>query len=427
MAGLYAGVFAALSAATLGLMVYLFREEARQEVEEALNREQLSLIAAYDEQGIDGVTHYAQSLRLRPLGERWSLVLDGPQAHIQIPSNGGAENATDRDVVTRDVVLAPQVRAQLRVGMQAEREAVRLLGRALATGVVALVALALAGGVLLSWFTNRRISQMDRALAGIIAGDLSSRLPVRHTVDDELDRLAANVNHALDRVQQLMTSVRSATDGIAHDLRTPLARHRSRIEQALMEPPTRDQLGDWLEQARVEVDGILATFQGLLQVATVEAGTLRSQFADVDLSALAAAMMELYEPSASERGLLLRGEIAPTAVVKGMRDLLNQSLANLLDNAIKYSPPGAEVIVAVEALADEVQLSVRDTGPGIPEAERERVFQRLYRLDASRSTPGLGLGLSLVKAVAELHHGEARVEPVPSGARVVIRLPKRPD
>lgn len=423
MAGLYAGVFAALSAVTLALMLWLYRQEARSELEAALDRESAKLEMAYQERGIDGVRDYAEALRLQPLGERWSVKLESGGQHIEIPASPRQAAMPEVEARSRSLQLGPQVQAQLQVSTQLQRESLRLLGRALATGIILLVLLALAGGVLLAWLTNRRISHMDRALAGIMAGNLSSRMPVRAR-GDELDRLATNVNRALDQVQQLMETVRSATDGIAHDLRTPLARHRGRLEQALREPPMAEALPHWLEDAIAEVDNILATFRGLMQIATVEAGALRSRFVPVELEPLVEQMLGLYEPLANERGLVVQAELTDGVRVQGLRDLLSQSLANLLDNAIKFSPPGGHVRVSLRSNGRDALLSVSDDGPGIPEAEHERVFQRLYRLDASRSTPGLGLGLSLVKAVMELHNGRVRIDADSPGTTVSLMIPR---
>ena len=420
MAGLYAGTFAVLSAASLGLMFGLYQQEARRELETALERETESLAVAYHSQGPEGVRLYAQALRLQPMGERWSLVLSTPEGRMEIPEGRDQHVARDDDL-SLAVALSPTVTAELRVSQQVQREALRVFGRTLASGVVGLVLLALGGGVLLAWFTDRRIAKMDRALAGIMQGDLGARLPVRPH-GDELDRLAANVNLALDRVQQLMMTVRSATDGIAHDLRTPLARHRARIEAALHHTPSPQALPQWFEEALAEVDRILATFRGLLSIATVEAGNLRAQFAPVDLATLALQMADLYEPLAAERGISIRVRGASRVELQGSRDLLAQTLANLIDNAIKYSPDGSEIEVSVGENGDRVELSVADRGPGIPVDEREKVFQRLYRLDASRNTPGLGLGLSLVKAVAELHRGQVHIEDRAPGSKVCVEL-----
>lgn len=424
MALLYAAVFAALSALTLGLMLWLYRAEASAELNAALDRESSALTAAWQDDGAEGVRRYALVLRAQPLGERWSVVLTMPDKQVVIPESEALSAALpDQTIITRQIRLDKDVTARLRISTQVQREALRLLGRVLATGVVLLVVLALAGGVLLAWLTNRRISNMDKALAGIVEGRLSSRLPVR-VRGDELDRLAANVNLALDRVEQLMDTVRSATDGIAHDLRTPMARHRARLEHALMTPPPAEELTAWLESTIEEVDHILATFRGLMQVATVEAGSLRNQFVNVDLSDLAQRIVDLYEPLASERGLRIDLVLKTDATVPGLPDLLSQTLANLLDNAIKFSPLGGEIRVAMYRAPDRVRLRVTDQGPGIPESEREHVFQRLYRLDASRSTPGLGLGLSLVRAVAELHDGEVVIEDNRPGTRVTLSLPR---
>jgi len=422
MAGLYAGVFAVLSAITLGLIFGLYLRESRHDIELTLIEEAAAMRRLYQSEGVEGVLQHTDFLRTQPLGTRWAFELDTPELKTRIPAGAEIVSTPDRDVSQRVVELSGDARMVLQLSTHQQREAIRVLGRILTSGIAALVLLALAGGMLLAWLTNLRISRMDRALAATMAGDLGSRLPVRDN-GDELDRLAANVNLALDRVQQLMDTVKSATDGIAHDLRTPLARHRARLEQAMLNPPEAEALPAWFEEGLVEIDRILATFRGLMQLATVETGNLRDRFAMVDLRAVALDVVELYEAVAAERGIQIRMDIGREVQLPGLRDLLGQSIANLLDNAIKFSPPDADVRLTLRAHAHSVTIIVADHGPGVPEAERQRVFRRLYRLDDSRSTPGIGLGLSLVKAVVELHDGRIVLEDNEPGTRVVISLP----
>lgn len=422
MSMLYAGVFAALSALSLGLMFALYLQEARLETHTELSAEAKALTLAYESAGLEAAIAYAESLRGELRGERWRFEFLTPEGSRSIPAQPGRQVTAERDRVKRQVRLGPELVATLEISTYDQRQATRLLGRGLATGVIGLVVLALVGGILLAWLTNRRVTRMDRALEDIMRGQLDSRLPVREH-GDELDRLAGNVNSALDRVQQLMETVKTATDGIAHDLRTPLARHRARLERAQAHPPGPDALQGFIEASLTEVDRILATFRGLLQLATVETGNLRSSFQPLDLSSVVAEWVELYEPLAAERGILLQARLSGSAKVDGRRDLLGQSVANLLDNAIKFSPPDSEVEVTLERDAQSLQLCVADRGPGIPASERERVFQRLYRLDSSRNTPGLGLGLSLVRAVVDLHGGRISIEDHAPGTRIRVWLP----
>jgi signal transduction histidine kinase len=296
---------------------------------------------------------------------------------------------------------------------------------ALGWGLAISVGLALAGGLMMTSSMVRRIEDINDTSREIVEGDLARRIPASGAGDD-FDKLVANLNGMLDRITGLMETVRQVSDNIAHDLRTPLTRLRSRLEIA------RGQLGDAspearaaVEQATEEADGLLATFNALLRIARIEAEQRREGFAAVDLRALLGDVAELYEPVAAERGQTITLSVGPVPAVQGDRDLLFQAVANLVDNAIKYTPDGGRIVLGLEAAAGAVTLSVADTGPGIPPDQRERVFDRFHRLEASRSTPGSGLGLSLVRAVARLHGATIGLTDNSPGLRVALRLPQR--
>ncbi|MFA5942047.1 MAG: ATP-binding protein [Sinimarinibacterium sp.] len=299
------------------------------------------------------------------------------------------------------------------------------LRRALLWGLLLSMLLAASSSVLLTGASRRQVRAIVDAAHRIMEGDLSHRIE-RGGGDDEFDALAATLNEMLDRVARGVAAVRSATDNIAHDLRTPLARHRARLEQALQVPPAPAQIDDWMRSSLAEVDGILATFNSLLRLATIESGVLRSGFARVALDTVAADACSLYEALAAERGVHLEARLAPDCVVEGDRDLLFQAIANLLDNAVKAAPPGSRVEVELRPAGARLHLGVADQGPGVPPALRDKAFERLYRLDATRATPGTGLGLSIVRAVARLHGGDCtlrdRADQAP-GALAVLDLP----
>jgi signal transduction histidine kinase len=291
------------------------------------------------------------------------------------------------------------------------------------------LALGLVGGVLMSRHMLRRVEAVSETAARIIAGDLTQRVPLAGT-GDEFDQLAANLNAMLDQIARLMAALREVTDNIAHDLRTPLARLRARLEVVLIDQQAdAARYEEAIRETIAEADRLLATFTALLRIAEAESGASRAGMAPLDLAALARAVAELYEPAAEEKGLVLAVE-APTApaMVRGDGHLLSQAAANLLDNALKYAPEG-RIAVAVEADAErgEARLSVADEGPGIPPDRRDSVFDRFVRLETSRSTPGNGLGLSLVRAVATLHGGAVRLEDnAPRGLTAVLVLPLLP-
>jgi signal transduction histidine kinase len=260
-------------------------------------------------------------------------------------------------------------------------------------------------------------------VADIMAGDLSRRIPADGAGDD-FSQLVDNLNRMLERIESLLEGVRQVSDNIAHDLRTPLARLRNRLDE-LQKETGRGRAGtELVEQAIREADGLLATFGALLRIARIEAGARRSGFVPVDLAALARDVVELYEPVAEESGRSLRLEALASPVVQGDPELLSQALANLVDNALKYGADGAPVDVQVAEIDGAPCLTVSDAGPGIPEGERTAVFRRFHRLDSSRASPGSGLGLSLVAAVAGLHRVDVRLGDAGPGLRAELRWPK---
>jgi len=300
-----------------------------------------------------------------------------------------------------------------------------LIVGALGWGLAISVGLALAGGLMMTSSMVRRIEAINDTSREIVEGDLTRRIPASGAGDD-FDRLVGNLNGMLDRITGLMETVRQVSDNIAHDLRTPLTRLRSRLEIA------RAQQGDGdpearaaVEQAIEEADGLLATFQALLRIARIEAEQRREGFAAVELGPLLTDVAELYEPVAADRDQTIALQVTDGVVIDGDRDLLFQAVANLVDNAIKYTPIGGHIVLGLRLAGDAVELSVADTGPGIPADQRERVFDRFHRLESSRSTPGSGLGLSLVRAVARLHGATIRLTDNAPGLRVALALPHR--
>ncbi len=267
-----------------------------------------------------------------------------------------------------------------------------------------------------------RMDTIGRTAGEIMAGDLSQRVPVtrRH---DEFDALAERLNRMLDRNQTLIRSMREVTDNVAHDLRSPLARLRNRLEVTLLEPRSDEEYRQAMNSCIEDADGLIKTFNALLGIAQAESGSVRAPFRAVDLNELARDLSELYEPLAETGGLSFSLRTAAgAATVAGNRDLLAQAIGNLLDNAIKYTPAGGSVRLTVETADGAVTIGVADSGPGIPAAERTRVLGRFVRLDAARNTPGNGLGLSLVRAVAGLHDAELSLDDAHPGLRVSLNF-----
>lgn len=295
----------------------------------------------------------------------------------------------------------------------------RLIIDALIWGLGLTVVLGGVGGLLSSRWMLKRIDVINRASREIMNGDLSRRIPSRGT-GDEFDRLADNLNAMLDQIVRLMDGVKQVSNNIAHDLRGPLNRIRSGLELSLSRTATPEQYREVLESTIAAIDNLLQTFNALLTIAQAESGARRQDFTDLDLSALAEDVAELYDPLAEEKGLTMTLRLEPDVTVPGNRHLLSQALANLLDNAVKYTPPGGGITVALRRTPSGPELSVADTGPGVPPEHRQKVLERFARLESSRNTPGSGLGLSLVAAVAGLHQAELRLEDNAPGLRVVL-------
>jgi signal transduction histidine kinase len=300
----------------------------------------------------------------------------------------------------------------------------QLIVRALLWGLAITFALALLGGIAMSRSMLRRIEEINQTSREIMAGDLSRRVPTTGSADD-FDELAGNLNVMLDEIQRLMEGIRQISDNVAHDLRTPLTRLRNRLEQLRCEMSPDSPQMEHVERSISDADQLLSTFGALLRIARIEAGGHRSVSEAVDLAELVQDAAELYEPLAEEKAIALETRVEGSPSISGDRDLLFQALTNLLDNAVKYTPPDGRLSLAIRELEGRVEVSVSDTGPGIPADERGNVLQRFHRLERSRTTPGSGLGLSLVAAVAQMHRADLLLEDCSPGLRVSLRFERQ--
>nr|WP_245404816.1 ATP-binding protein [Ancylobacter gelatini] len=309
-----------------------------------------------------------------------------------------------------------------------EREELRqIIIRPAVWGLGVLVILGVAGGLFVTRRVLKRIDQMTATAETIMAGNLSRRLAVAGT-GDEFDRLALSLNAMLERIETLMAGLKEVSDNIAHDLKTPLTRLRNRAEDALRTAQGDEQWRAATEQTIEESDGLIRTFDALLMIARAETGQARAGMVSFDLAETVSSVAELYEPVADEQGLDLTVSAPEPLRVHGLRELFGQALSNLIDNAIKYSTPSlpgerGTIRLMLERRGEEACLTVADSGPGIPEADRQRVLERFVRLEASRTQPGSGLGLSLVSAVVQLHGGAIELQDNEPGLRVVIKIP----
>jgi signal transduction histidine kinase len=288
-------------------------------------------------------------------------------------------------------------------------------------GLASAVLLALVGGAATSYWILRRIEAVSETTREIVGGDLQRRIPERGT-RDEFDHLAASLNAMLDRIQTLMDGLRQVSNDIAHDLRTPLTRLRQRLELARNRTDSPHAAGDIIEPAIRDVDAILETFAALLRIAQIESGTRKAGFARVELGEVLQTVIELYQSTIDEAGRSVDLEIAAAPPVRGDRELLTQLFANLLDNALRHAGPSARIAIRVRRRGPRIAVTIVDDGPGIPVEFRDKVLHRFFRLEHSRSTPGSGLGLCLVHAIAALHEAKLVLEDARPGLSVTASL-----
>jgi signal transduction histidine kinase len=374
---------------------------------------------------VDGDAIY---LLIDPLGNRiignldqWPAGLNQADAWYQLPVSRKGFNSIallraypiiggDQLLVGRDV----RARAQLR----------KVLSDGLLWAIALMIVLGAVGAFVIRNSFRRMIRDISNTTRAIARGDLTRRVP--QTGDgDEFDELAEIINDMLDRITRLMDGVREVSNSIAHDLRTPITRARTRLEDASLHATSPDDLKAAIERATIDLDGIVAVFQALLRIAEIEAGARRSAFAQLNLAPLLADIDELYLAVAEERGIALKTSIAPNLPLFGDRELIQQAVTNLLDNALKFSPENS--FIAFNAMLKDgmIEITIADQGPGISELDRARATDRFFRAESARSTAGSGLGLALVAAVAQLHNGSLRLIDNHPGLRAIISLPSQ--
>jgi len=435
LSALYVVLFAA-SVAVLGVIAYLVTAAAlERRLDTRIAGEMTTLKAAYTSGGLADLTAAVQAHQQRqPAGPLEYLLFDARGARLAgslpiVPAGLGWSNVdrveSDGDVSHRRVLVGA-LGGGLRLAIGADREQIEEVEQAILDGFAsafgAVLVLGIVGGLALSFAFLMRVEAIRRTAEAIIAGDLTQRVPVRGTGDD-LDRLSQTLNRMLDRISELMESLRHISADIAHDLKTPLARLRQRLETTQTHAQSVAEHDAAIEAAIVHIDEILATFGALLRIAQIEAGTRRAGFREVSLSAVFNTVVDAFTPAVEDAGKSLVAKIKPAIHISGDRELLTQMLANLVENAIRHTPAGTRIEVSLGSDRDRIVGTVTDNGPGAPPQERERIFQRFYRLQQSRSTPGSGLGLSLVKAVADLHGIALDVRDAEPGLQVILRFP----
>lgn len=300
-----------------------------------------------------------------------------------------------------------------------DEELLEVLLRVLVGGI----ALALVTAIVANRLVARRVDLIAGSANAIMEGHLKHRVPITGANDD-FDRLSQTLNAMLDRIQTLMENLDQVTNDIAHDLRTPLGRLRQGLEQAQRDAGASGaDYAAAVDRAIFEADGLLATFTALLRIAQIEAGARRSAFRTFDLSEALRAVVDAYEFSAEDKGHRLKADIEPAIKMTGDRDLIVQMAANLIENALGHTPAGTDICVSLHRSAGDIAAEFADHGPGVPEHERQNIFRRFYRREVSRTTPGTGLGLSLVAAVAKLHGARIEASDNNPGLRIRVFFP----
>lgn len=447
----YLALFALFAASLLGYFAWNTRRLITEQISTTVTAEIGEMTDIFTRRGLRGLVFTIESRALRPGANLYLITTPTGQAIAGnvgslapgvMGSSGWSETFYRRlddrgEENHRALVYVTQLSSGFRLligrDLEERKRMFGIVAKAAQWSVLVVVVLGIGGGIFVARRVLRRIDAMTGTTRRIMAGDLSGRLPVGRS-GDELDRLAENLNAMLERIEALMTGLKEVSDNIAHDLKTPLTRLRNRAEEALAKSRTEGEYRAALERTIEESDGLIRTFNALLMIARAESGQARGDMSDFDAAEVANGIHELYEPLAEDGGMVLHVK-ATAAPLHGNRELISQALANLVENAIKYGKPAAvplgaeaaglakEILIEAQRQGDQVLLSVTDHGSGIPESERKHAVERFVRLEASRTLPGSGLGLSLASAVATLHGGELRLGDASPGLVATLVLP----
>ncbi|CAN7181383.1 ATP-binding protein [Bradyrhizobium sp. LjRoot220] len=451
----YLFLFALFAASLLGYFAWNTRRMINEQITATVNAEIGEIEIIYARRGLQGLALTLSRRTLRPGANLYLVTTPAGTAfggNVESLSPGvmssigwsetayrrlDEQDSANHRALVRVTELSNGFRLLVGRDLEERRRLFGIVAKAAQWSLLVVIVLGLGGGVFVARRVLRRIDAMTGTTRRIMAGDLSGRLPVGRS-GDELDRLAENLNVMLERIEALMMGLKEVSDNIAHDLKTPLTRLRNRAEEALASSGSEAEYRAALERTIEESDGLIRTFNALLMIARAESGQARGNMDDFDAADVARGIHELYEPLAEDDGLTLRVKTAP-APLHGNRELISQALANLVENAIKYGKPdpavqpldpavaarSREILIEARREADSVLLSVTDHGPGIPEGDRKHAVERFVRLEASRTLPGSGLGLSLASAVATLHGGELRLGDAHPGLIATLAIPAR--
>jgi signal transduction histidine kinase len=442
-------VFIIFSVLLLGLISYQSSIQIQRQQAEEIEREVLQLQRIDRRGGLRALAVAVELLARQPgpgiyylgdpIGQRVVGNVDGIPANIlqepgiysfeyQVPrvNEEGEQTMRQATAVVRSLVLDSGFILVVGRDVVERRGFTAIIFGGFMWGVVGIVVFSLIAGLVTALRVLRRIDAINSTATKIMSGDMAERIPVTKR-NDEFDGLATSLNLMLDRIESLMQGLKEVTDNVAHDLKTPLTRLRNKAEAALRDSTGEGARREALETVIAESDKLIQTFNALLMIARAEAGAPSGALAEIDLSAVAADVAELYGPVAEEQGMRLETAVTEGIKLRANRELIGQALVNLIENALKYFEKGdgrnGWITIGVRQQSGRVLIEVADNGPGVPAEERERVLQRWVRLEKSRTEPGSGLGLSLVAAVARLHRGTFRLEDNAPGVRAVMDLP----
>ncbi len=437
LALIYLGLFGASALVLLGYLYFATAGFMNQQTTETIQAEIAGLAEQYRNQGLPRLKQVIDErsqanpsrasiyLLTEPNGrrvagniDRWPDTQPAGSGWLSFPMSVRiyGEAPINRRAIAQSFVLAGQYRLLVGRDVEDRLQIQANIKRALSWGVGLTLLLGLAGGLLMSRSLLRRVDAINRTTEQIMAGNLSQRIAIKGA-RDEFDQLASNLNVMLDQIERLLDGMRRVTDNIAHDLRTPLNRMRSRIEVALLGDSDKETMRPVLEQTLSDAETMIGTFNALLDIARAEAGSERAEFEQVPLAELIGDMADFYQPLAEEKQQTINVGSLGSVSVPANRHLLSQALANLLDNAIKYTPEGGGIDIFLD---EGPVITIADSGPGIPIDDREHVLDRFVRLDETRTTPGNGLGLSLVNAVAKLHGAKLSLADNKPGLRISL-------
>lgn len=432
------GLFFVVAFVVVGFTTYqLLKRELLQELDDAIRETYAVVASTYAQDDLEDLVSTINAYAsLSKANDRIFSVID--RDGKKIAGNFSAIGLPDgmSDVSSEDIGLGGDTDFRLMAGPIGDKrliigqsfeetdkmEQIALVSFAWATLLV--IAAGVIGGVVLATNARQRLDGIATAMSAISHGDLDVRVPLRGNGDD-IDVVSHQINQALERLSVVVETMRQVSADIAHELKTPLNRLKMQIEGAVAGEERGERISQALADALDEVDQINATFEALLRISQIEAGARKTRFRAVDLADVVASVAEIYADVAEDNGqsLTIAMDTGQKRFVHGDRDLLTQMFVNLIENAIRHCPRGAEIEIGLAFSPDDAVASVGDNGPGIPAEERDKVFRRLYRLDKSRTTSGSGLGLSLVRAIADLHGGDVVMKDNAPGVRAEVRLP----